>query len=446
VKKLTKLSGFPEWLPQERLAEIQLIDTIEEIYLSHGFCSIETPAVELFEHLTENGVVAREMYLLRRAQETAEDARDGEEGGLALHFDLTVPFARYVAQHLSSLTFPLKRYSLQKVWRGERPQKGRSREFYQFDIDIVSSGTLPLSCDAEIVAVIEKAFRRLALTSYTIRLNNRKVLQGFYESCGLSPEQRVQTITEVDKIDKIGREGVAKALCETVGVAGDIVEEILNLAQIKVSAADVVTQLAPIAARNDICAQGVAEIQEVLRLLPEGSREMIVVDLSLARGLGYYTGTIFEVHLPEYPQFGSACGGGRYENLTARFSSQNLPAVGASIGITRLMTLVLDQKLRATDRVSPADVLVTVYDEERRPQSNRVAENLRALGVKSEVFYKSPKLGKQIEYAEKKGIPYVLFIDPEISLCRVKDLRTKEQLDIDDLEIWVGKVFPTCRR
>ena len=422
------ISGFPEWLPEVRLVEESLIGTIRDIYLSHGFCSIETPAVELLSTLEANGIEGKEIYVLRRAQSDEDDT----EARLALHFDLTVPFARYVSEHLNDLVFPLKRFSLQKVWRGERPQRGRSREFYQFDIDIVAREHLPVACDAEIVTVIEKAFRTLDLARYTVKINNRKLLFGCYEELGLDEKQRQSAITIVDKLDKIGAEKVAQELASELGLAEDVTKRILEISTIRVSPDDAEGAFTSLGVENETFKLGVEETLEVLRLLPAEARESIVIDLSLARGLGYYTGTILEVVFPDYPQFGSAAGGGRYENLTERFVSQKLPAVGASIGISRLMSFVLEEKLRPIGSKSPSQALIAVNNEAQRPLCNVLADELRACGVRCEVFFKSPKLGKQIDFAAKKGMPFVIFPGEDGAPHQVKNLETRDQQEVVD--------------
>ena len=431
MSKIKNISGFPEWLPAERAVEENIVSKINEIYASHGFSSIETPSVELLSTLTNQGVINKEIYVLRRAA-----ASDDKESELALHFDLTVPFARYVAQHFSEISFPFKRQTLQKVWRGDRPQRGRFREFYQYDIDIVVRDDLPMSCDAEVVTVMEKVFRKIGLLRYEIRLNNRKLLLGFYESLGLSEELQKQVLVIVDKIDKIGPKGVSEELQKTVNLSLDKISKILDLAQIKFSAGQVEAELAKFDVNSAIFEQGRRELIELIGLLTPQTKEFILVDLSLARGLGYYTGAVFEILLPDFPAFGSAAGGGRYENLTAQFMKQSLPAVGASFGLTRIMELLISENIVTPKASSRSKVLVTVYNEEQRGKCNEIAEMLREAGVAAEVYYKSPKLGKQIEYADAKGIPFALFVNAESGVISIKDLLRTEQTDVADLEGW----------
>jgi histidyl-tRNA synthetase len=430
-----KISGFPEWLPEERAVEEEIIRRIREIYVSHGFTSMETPAVELLSTLRSQGVVDKELYVLRRAQ-----ALDEEEADLALHFDLTVPFARYVAQHYNNLHFPFRRYCLQKVWRGDRPQRGRYREFYQFDIDIVCREEVPLACDAEVVTVMVKAFRALELGDFQLRMNNRKLLLGFYQSLGLDETKAREVVVVVDKLDKIGVKGVFSELSETLALSRDISQKIVEMAELRLSPVEFKGRVESLGISNEQFTKGVDEIESVLRLVPGDLQRHIQVDLSLARGLGYYTGTIFEILLSNYLDFGSVAGGGRYENLTGQFLKHELPAVGGSIGLTRLMGLILERGLFEATKSCPSKVLVTVYNEEQRNICNERAEELRAVGVPCEVFYKTAKLGKQIEYAAAKGINFVLFVQ-ESGKTEVKNLHSKEQLEVEDIPTWATETF-----
>lgn len=422
MSKIRKISGFPEWLPEERIVEEQIINTIRSVYNSHGFTSIETPAVELLSNLTNQGVIDKEIYALKRAGGT-----DDSEAEFGLHFDLTVPFARYVAQHFSELQFPFRRQTLQKVWRGDRPQKGRFREFYQYDIDILVRDQLPIACDAEIITVIDKAYRKLNIAPHKIRINNRKLLMGFYESLGLNEDLQKKAVIAVDKLDKIGTAGVAAEL-NNCGILGASSEKILKLAETRLTKANFEKGISDLGVSNDLFKLGIEETAALLKLISSEAASVVEIDLSLARGLAYYTGTILEVLLPDHPEFGSAGGGGRYENLTSNFMKESLPAVGASIGITRLVDLVLTKKLIPLKQKCPTTLLVTVLNEEQRVVCNGIADKLRDIDISTEVFYKSPKLGKQIDYASSKGIPYVLFIQDN-GVLQVKNLETKNQIE-----------------
>ena len=435
MSKISNISGFPEWLPEQKIAEDRVISRIKEIYSSYGFSPIETPAAELLSTLATKGVVDKELYALKRVQGTADD-----EPALALHFDLTVPMARYVALHFNDLVFPFKRYQVQKVWRGDRPQKGRFREFYQFDIDIIARDELPLSCDAEAITVLDKAFATFPYGEHRVKLNNRKILLGFYEFLGLSPEARKSAVTIVDKIDKIGASKVAEELQGGLKLSPEVAEKIVGLAKVKIPAIEAVLKFKELEISNAVFQEGCSDVLTVIGLLPPETQSRLVVDLSLARGLDYYTGAIFEVVYPKFPEYGSLGGGGRYEDLASEFINKKLPGVGASIGLTRMMDLGFQNNFIDISTKTLTPVLLTVVSEEQRAQCNAVAEELRGYGVGIEVFFKSPKIGKQIEYAEKKGIRYVLFI-AENNELQVKDLKSKEQTKIDSLKAWAGEVI-----
>ncbi|MCO6430678.1 MAG: histidine--tRNA ligase [Deltaproteobacteria bacterium] len=425
--KLTNLSGFPEWLPEEKAFEERLISAIRRVYEGYGFTQIETPAVEAADTLLSKGVVDKEIYFLHRAKQEGER----EEASLGLHFDLTVPFARYVAQHNDKLTFPFKRYQVQKVWRGERPQKGRFREFYQFDIDTVAAQELPLACDAEVLSAFNAAFSEIGLGAYEIRLNSRKVLFGIYEHLKLDAAQQLRAITIVDKLDKIGRPAVQSEL-EAIGVSPDTAREIVRWCDKKCEPHHLESEIGSEGIDNEQFRQGILELRGILSLMPESSLAKLRIDLSLARGLDYYTGIIFEVHLPDHKEFGAVGSGGRYDNLTAQFTSKRLPGVGASIGITRLVDLAARNGLIGEKRRSPSKAVIAVFSEEQRPLCNGFAEELRSHGVNCEVYFKSPKLGKQIEYSAAKGIPYIVFLDPESKTIELKNIETKQQQSCKD--------------
>lgn len=430
MSKIGKISGFPEWLPEHKLLENRVIDLIARVYESHGFTPIETPAAELMSTLAAKGVVDKEIYQITRAQ-----ADPHAEAEIGLHFDLTVPFARYVAQHFNELQFPFRRYQLQKVWRGDRPQRGRFREFYQFDIDIIARENLPLSCDAEIVELLDEAFRVTKIARHAIKLNNRKLLQGFYRSLGLDDAQRKQAIIAVDKIHKIGKDGVLRELRDVAHLDSPAAEKILEFASYQSPLRDCKTSLAKLLPDDAWCTEGLAELETLKTLLPTVCLDVCEVDMSLARGLDYYTGTIVEVHLPEYPDFGSVAAGGRYDDLASQFIAKKLPGVGVSIGLTRLMDLVISENLMPAGKHCPTAVLIAVLNEEQRAICNETARQVRAWGLNTEVFYLSSKLGKQIDYAAAKAIPYILFIGEQGSI-EVKDLTSKEQKKIESLESW----------
>ncbi len=430
MNKISAISGFPEWLPQQKIVEDRIVDTIKAIFRSHGFLPIETPAVELKSTLASKGIVDREIYEIKRIH-----AETDEEADLALHFDLTVPFARYVALHFNNLQFPFKRYQMQKVWRGERPQKGRFREFYQFDIDIIGRDDLPLACDAEVLTACEKAFKAINIGRYELKINNRKILLGYYHSIGLTDSQAKGAITAVDKLHKIGPEGVKAELWSTCGISSEKAAMIVDFASVKVTPNDALQVLSSLDIKDDLFQIGIKEVSTLFGLIPHSSLPSFALDLSMARGLDYYTGTIFELTLCEHPEFGSVCSGGRYDDLASQFINKKLPGVGGSIGLSRLMEFIFSKDLISAEKVAPVQVLVAVYSEEQRPRCIEIAERLRKSGASADVYFKSPKLGKQIDFAADREIPFVLFLDEQGGI-EVKNLRTKEQIAIQNLEDW----------
>jgi histidyl-tRNA synthetase len=430
MKKIRPISGFPEWLPEQKLIEDAYIARIRTVYESYGFTPIETAAVEPIEVLAEQGVTDKEIYGLRRLHD-----EDDTESRLGLHFDLTIPFSRYVAQHLDKLKFPFRRYQIQKVWRGERPQKGRFREFYQFDADLVARDELPLCCDAEIISVMNKSFKALDLGTYKIAVNNRKCVLGCLETLGITEDLYKEILIAVDKLHKIGRDATLSEL-EVVGATPGQAVALLDWCGRELAAVDFLHGAQTHAAVG-LEKEGWDELKSILRLIPETALENIVFDPSLVRGLDYYTGLIFEVTLPEYPTYGSVGGGGRYENLVSRFSNQSLPGVGGSIGLTRLMDLIFTAKLHgAVSPKSLPQVMVTVLNEDQRVQCNKVAERARRHGVPTEVFFKSTRLGKQIEYASDRNIPFVVFLSEDGSTIEVKDLMLKSQSVVLNFDEW----------
>lgn len=434
VAKLTKISGFPEWLPEQRMAEEALIDKIRAIFRSHGFCPIETPAVELLSTLLNKGEIDKEVYSIKRYH-----AKDVDEAEFGLHFDLTVPLARYVAQHFANLSFPFKRYQIQKVWRGERPQKGRFREFYQCDIDIIGRDSLPIACDAEVIDAMNMVVMALGVGKHKVRLNNRKLLLGIYASLGLSEAEAKQVVVAVDKLSKIGKDGVSRELADK-GIENEAIGKILELTDIRIIPGEAEYILGQLEVKNRSFEEGKSEILELLGILSDAALAHLEVDLSLARGLDYYTGSILEMVLVNHPEFGSVASGGRYDDLASRFINKKLPGVGVSFGLSRFLDLAFSEKLIATDRKSPSQVLVTVAAEEGRKEANLLADSIRMNGLACEVFYAAPRLGKQIDYASAKGMRYVLFLGEGAQL-EVKDLKTKEQVKISDLEGWCRDVL-----
>lgn len=398
IYKPKAISGFPEWLPEYRAVEQRWMDHLRKVFESYGYCSLETPAVEELDVLAAKGEVDKEIYVLQRLH---SDANDKGEARLALHFDQTVPMARYVAQHFGELTFPFKRYQTQKVWRGERPQLGRLREFYQCDIDVIAIDNLPLAFDAEMPAVIYEALMGLNIGRVQIRISNRKILLGLVEALGVSDS--VYVTRAVDKLEKIGADAVAELLKKEAGLNPADIEEVLKLAAIKGDA----SALAAIKPRNAQMEEGVNELIFVMNNLKDINA---IADLSIVRGLDYYTGTVYETALLDIPEFtGSVCSGGRYDDLAGSYINRHLPGVGISIGFTRLFDVLSHYGHIKPGAKTPTQVLVVLPSEERRPQAAATASALRKRGFNVELYHAPQNVKKQMEYANKKGIPFVWF-------------------------------------
>lgn len=403
VVRPTPISGFPEWTPQVRAVEQRWLDHIRTGFESFGFASVETPSVENLDVLMAKGETSQEVYTLNRLQ---ADARDDSDAKLGLHFDLTVPFARYVAQHFNELTFPFKRYQMQRVWRGERPQEGRFREFTQCDIDVINVDSVPLHFDAELPRIVHRVLSGLDIPAWTLNVNNRKVLQGFYEGLGI--KDPIAVIRAVDKLHKIGDDGVREILLGE-GLDSERIDPCLALARVKGTGVDVVERVRELGVSSELLDEGLEELAFVLNDLadlPEGS---VVADLSIARGLDYYTGTVYEASFDDDPGYGSICAGGRYEDLAGQFIRKRLPGVGISIGLTRIFAKLVTEGRIEAGRVCPTDVMVVVPGAEQRAEALRTGELLRERGFNTEVFHSTAKVGKQIQYASRKGIPFVWF-------------------------------------
>lgn len=398
VYKPQPVSGFPEWLPEERLVEQQWLDHIRHVFESYGFCSIETPSVEELEVISAKGEVDKEIYVLERLH---KDEDNDKEARLALHFDQTVPLARYTAQHFNDLVFPFKRYQMQRVWRGERPQMGRMREFVQCDIDVINIDNLPLSFDAEMPAIIYEALEGLNIGRVQLRISNRKILTGLLDHLGIEDPTPITRI--IDKIEKLDEKQVEELLKEE-GLTPDKIEKIMHLVQAKDPHA--------LKAENDTMATGIEELQFVLDNLSHLPDHAVVADLSIVRGLDYYTGTVYETQLLDVPEFtGSVCSGGRYDDLASSYINKHLPGVGISIGFSRLFDVIRQSRrdLLGVGAKCPADILMVLPSDEQRSTAMETARTLRTRGLKVEMYHAPQKVKKQLSYAEKKGIPFVWF-------------------------------------
>jgi histidyl-tRNA synthetase len=418
----TPISGFPEWLPPQRMIEQQFVDRIRDTFELYGFAPLETRAVEPLDQLLRKGETSKEVYVLRRLQAEAEDADDD---ALGLHFDLTVPFARFVLENAGKLQFPFRRYQIQKVWRGERPQVGRYREFLQADIDIVDRDTLSPHYEAEVPLVIADALGGLPVPPIRIQVNNRKVCEGFYRGVGVpDPEAALRA---VDKLDKIGPGPVAELLMETAGASEAQAKACLALAEISSEDTSFADAVRALGVEHPLLDEGLEELVRVVESASEHAPGLLVADLKIARGLDYYTGTVYETLLRGYEQFGSICSGGRYDNL-ATAGSERYPGVGISIGVSRMLGLLFRAGALTISRQVPTCVLVALQAEENRPTSDRIARALRRRGIPTEVAPTAAKYGRQIRYAERRGIPYVWFPgEPD----EVKDIRSGEQVPAD---------------
>ena len=432
----TPLSGFPELLPQARLVEQHVLDVLREVFELHGFSSIETRAVEPLSVLLRKGEIDKEVYGVRRLAEGAAGGDGGSGDELALHFDLTVPFARYVTENAGHLQFPFRRYQVQKVWRGERPQEGRYREFTQADIDVVDRGTLAVHHDADMARVMGEALSRLPLPGVILQVNNRRLVEGFYRGLGLEGDVLTgsigATMRAVDKLDKVGARGVADLLTEA-GLTQAQVDGALGLAQVRAGADDLVAAVRDLGVSHELLDQGLEELLAVLTAVDDlpADRVAVVADLSVARGLDYYTGTVYETRMRGWESLGSICSGGRYDSL-ADDGRDVYPGVGISLGVTRAIIPLLARGAVRASRPTPTAVVVAVADEAHRRDADRVANQLRARGVAVEVSPTAAKFGKQIRFADRRGVPFVWF--PGLDAAdghQVKDIRSGEQVPAD---------------
>jgi len=438
------MPGVLELLPLDQIAFQRMLDTIRRNYERFGFLPIETPVIEYSDVLLTKtgGETERQVYFVQSTGALGAAAEKGGVPELALRFDLTVPLARYVAEHEHDLSFPFRRYQMQRVYRGERAQRGRFREFYQCDIDVIGKDSLSVRYDAEIPAVIYSVFRDLNIGPFTIQLNNRKLMRGYFENLGIADaEQQMLVLREVDKLDKRGPDYVRDTLTgEAFGLSSDVATKILDFVQVRsTSVADAFAKLDALGNGSDTFEQGRAELKEVLAMIRDfGVPEThFALNLSIARGLDYYTGTVYETTLNDHPGIGSICSGGRYENLAGQYTKSHLPGVGISIGLTRLYWQLRDAGLVSTAQ-STVDVLVTQMDAAQLPTYLAVAGELRNAGIATEVVLEGGKLGKQFKYADRAGIRFVVVIgEDEIakSVVTVKDLRREDQFEVSRADL-----------
>lgn len=427
IYKPNPISGFPEWTPDVRMIEQQWLDHIRSVFESYGFCNIETPSVEELDVIAAKGDdVDKEIYVIERLH---KDEDDTKEARLALHFDQTVPLARYVAQHFNDLIFPFKRYQMQRVWRGERPQAGRFREFYQCDIDVINVDNLPLHFDAEMPAIIWEILSSLpGMENEKIKLqiSNRKIFVGLLEA--LVIEQITDVMSIIDKLEKLGKENTENLLHEQTSMDKNHSSKLLSLAQFKTNdPAELREYAESMEVDNETFHEGIEELAFVLEHLQHLPKESVYADLSIVRGLDYYTGTVYETRFADDPTYGSICSGGRYDDLADSYINKHLPGVGISIGFSRLFDRIRQKQQLPIQKHSPADILVVMPNEDQRGVAIETANTLRGRGFNVEMAH-GGKLKKQLAYAEKKAIPYVWFPPFEDGAeHEVKDMSSGEQ-------------------
>lgn len=422
------LPGFMELLPSDQMLFNHMLDTIKNTYETYGFIPLDTPTIEKSEILLakSGGDTEKQIYRFTKG-----------DNDLSLRFDLTVPLARYVAQHYNDLAFPFRRYHIGKVFRGEKPQKGRFREFYQCDIDIIGNETLSIINDAEILSIIYSTFKALGFDDFTIRINNRKILNGFFDSLGI--KDKAEALRIVDKLEKIGREAVTEEL-KNLGLDFDNVNKLMSFMEVKGTDDEVISSLKAMAVENEMFVEGLDELERVCGYvkyfgIPDKNHS---VDLTIARGLDYYTGTIYETILNNYPSIGSVCSGGRYDNLAQNYTNKKLPGVGISIGLTRLFYQLREAGILGEAKKCTPTRLLIIPMKGTMDFALEVSTKVRDAGIPAEVYLNEGKLGKMFTYADKLGIPYVTVIgEDEVKSGKLtlKDMASGEQQSVEISEM-----------
>jgi len=428
-KDLTKvLPGFMELLPAEQMLFEEFKTKIKNSYEKFGFIPLDTTTIEKSEVLLTKagGETEKQIYRFKKG-----------DNDLSLRFDLTVPLARYVAEHFNEIDFPFRRYAIGKVYRGEKPQRGRFREFFQCDIDIIGNGALSLVNDAEILSVINSTFCNLGLKNISIRINNRKILNGFFQEYNLS-KKSVDVLRIIDKVEKITKEEFVKEL-DNLKIKKDVINKILDFIKIKGDNDSIIKELKSLNIKNETFLLGVDELLKVLDYAKSFNipKDVIKIDLSIARGLDYYTGTVYETKLNDYPNIGSVCSGGRYEDLAGVFTSEKLPGVGASIGLTRLFDQLMNNNIISLKQSTPSKVaIISMVDD--ISHSLNLASKLRENNINTEVYLEEAKFKKKLGYADKLKIPYVVIVGEDEIKEKVFALKnmttgTQEKLNLKDL-------------
>ena len=427
VKKAEYRSGFPEYLPSQRAVELSVLDSLRRTFELHGFASVETSSAEALDRLLQKGETDNEVYVLRRLHAEVAD----DHSGLGLHFDLTVPLARYVVDNAGQLEFPFRRYQIQKCWRGERPQEGRYREFTQADIDVIGKDTLSFDADVEIAAVMAEALSALPVPPLRLQINNRRLMEGFF--LGLGAADPAAAMRAVDKLDKLDPEQVRRLLVDDAGLSPEAADRCLALAAIVAADTSFVQAVRDLGVEHPLLDQGLAELAAVVEAASDVATERVevVADLRIARGLDYYTGTVFETRMVGWERIGSVCSGGRYDAL-ATDARTTFPGVGISLGVTRLLAPLLTAGVLDASRSVPSAVLVALPDGGSRRACRAVAQQLRARGIPTEVAPDPTKYGRQIRYAQRRGIPFVWFPQAQ-GTHEVRDIRSGDQEVADPL-------------
>lgn len=422
IVKPSTLPGFMELLPKDQILFNEMKDIIRKNFEKHGFLPIDTPVIEKSEVLLAKGGGETEKQIYRFSKGDTD---------MSLRFDLTVPLARYTVEHMNDLSFPFKRYQIGKVYRGEKAQKGRFREFYQCDIDTIGMGELSLVNDAEFPVVIFHTFKDLGFTDFTIHLNNRKILKGFFASLGI--EDSMNVLRTVDKLDKIGEESVLKELGEN-GIERNSGEKILEFIKIKGTVDEILEQLRELKIEDEIFQEGLDELTQVIAYMRDFGIEedCFDIDLKIARGLDYYTGTVYETTLDNYPKIGSVCSGGRYEDLASYYTDKALPGVGISIGLSRLFYQLNEAKIISSEEKSLVDLLIIPMDDCIHDGIKLLSE-LREKGVRVSVYTEFAKLKKKFKYADQTKVDYVIVLGEEEIKTRkysLKDMKTGDQEEV----------------
>lgn len=431
IVKPSPISGFPEWLPYQKKHESEYIRQISLIFESFGFVPLETSAIERNEVLSSKGEINKQIYSLSRPNADKEEDKDT---GLSLHFDLTVPLARYVAQNYNNLAFPFKRYQIQKVWRGERAQKGRFREFYQCDIDIIGNSELDIYADAEVASIIYKIFKKLSFGDFRIHISNRKILSGIIESFNINEEESANFFTALDKAERSadGMAALKNLLSENISKEDKIISFLDFMLTERVGNKEVIQRLQEIYFPSEKYTLGVRELLDVYNnLILLGCKDAdIKIDISIVRGLDYYTGTVFETFLIGHEKtLGSICSGGRFDDLASYFTDKKLPGVGISIGLTRLLSYIFDNNLIDNKEISTSKIMIAMMDRKYLEQYIKWMSYFQLKGINAEIYIASDSLKKQLSYADKKGIRYVLIYGEDEEgkkIVKLKDMNNKE--------------------